>query len=289
MRWTDTAAEGETGQIERKHGAERERRGFHTDLHDAEPEDLEGESDHAAEPIERRCPAHGDAIPRRPAGGTRKEVPGGGNGAADLGLAPRARPQPGQGDGQVGGGGDDERAADPEKPYEDPRSGQRSQTGPRDVEAVQQADDAAGRLRRADRRAHEKRQRHAHEGRRHEEGEEVQQAGPPQARVQGRPVFVEHVVIQPAAGRPEHSDAALHGGERDEGRARGEPRAEGAAGQAAQSQSGQESGHDDGDGVGADATMQGEHALPGDLVDEGGRAAQHEGEAEKGGRPVAER
>jgi len=106
----------------------------------------------------------------------------------------------------------------------------------------------------------------------------------PRAR-QARRDRVEPVVVDERARRAEDRDRELERGEEDECLKRPRARAQPAAEQAAEAQARHERRHDHRHRVKADAAVQSQHALPGDLVDERGGAAQQEQEAREKGAP----
>ena len=110
----------------------------------------------------------------------------------------------------------------------------------------------------------------------------MQDRGAPRGRVQPAGAYVEPVVVEPGAGGAEGGDAQLEGGE-DAQRGRPvHPGAVDAAEVAARAEAGHEGPHDHRDGVDAHAAVQGEDALPGDLVDEGGDPAHEESRPHRG-------
>ncbi len=64
-RRADEGTRRRSGEVESEHGAEGERRGLHPDVHDAEPENLEGQGDEAGESVERQPEAEGLAVSGR--------------------------------------------------------------------------------------------------------------------------------------------------------------------------------------------------------------------------------
>ena len=109
----------------------------------------------------------------------------------------------------------------------------------------------------------------------------MEEAGPPGVRVERARADIQPVVVEAAAREPEEADGQFQPGERPPRRAGREADAQEAAQVAAQPEAHHERGHDHRDGVDAHAAVQREQALPGDLVDQRGRAAQEEGDAEE--------
>ena len=186
---------------------------------------------------------------------------------------------------EVGGGRAEERRAHPVVAHEHPGRQQRADRSTQRVEGVEVPDGPRGPLGLVHQRAHQERQRHPHQERRRRQERELHERRARQRIEPGGQAEREHVVEQGAARRAPDGDADLDQRERDERAARRAPLAEHAARVAAEAEPHHERGHDDRDRVDPDAALQGEDALPDDLVDEGGGPAQEEENAgEEGAR-----
>ena len=181
---------------------------------------------------------------------------------------------------QIGQGGHDHRAANSHEAHEDPRRDQGAHARTGHVQAVEEAQPRSGiRRRRWSPRRGPGRAGTCPSAWWAGRGSGSGRARPTRACRRGRP-------HGRRAGRgaargwlaPKRPDAELQKRESGEGAARIEPHQPGPAQLAARAQAGQERGHDHGHRVEADAAAQGEHPLPGHLIDEGGGAAQEESE-----------
>ena len=110
----------------------------------------------------------------------------------------------------------------------------------------------------------------------------VREAGGERGTLEPRGERVEPVVIEEGAGGSEGGDRELDEREEAQRRARLEPRAQPPAELAADPEPGHEGGHDHRHRVEPDAAVEGEDALPGDLIDERRSAAQQEQEPGEG-------
>ncbi len=271
--------QGPAHEVDREHCAERESRGLHAHVHDAEPEDLQREGAEAGEGIEPQPQAEGAA---RFEGFARVNDRGGRDWRGS-----RPRDAPAEDQGQQGGqevreSGGHDRAPHAEMAQQDPGRHERAQTGAERVDAVQKTHHASGRGRVVQQAADQERERHAHEERGGQQAHELHEAADHGRGEESRRPHVEQVVEQGGARRAEEPDTELEPDEREESTRGREARAEDAAQVASPAESGHEGGHDDGDRVGAHARLQREQSLPGHLVDESGGSAQEKGEAGQG-------
>ncbi len=268
-------ARGGSEEVEAQHGAEGEGRGLDRHVHDPEPEDLERERAEAGERVE--CHPLREAKTRL---GERARLrrPGWRLVPARVGTIPPGREE-GKGRRQgVGQRGDEHRAANSQEAHEDPGREEGAHAGADHVQAVENPEPRSCVLRVAHDGAGQKGQGHPHQGGGQGEAQEVEKPRRPRRVVEAGRVPVEQVVEQPGADRSEEAYPELQEGESREGAARIELHGQGAAQLAAEPEAGHERRHDHGHRVETDPAAQGQHPLPGHLVDEGRGAAQEEGE-----------
>ena len=168
-----------------------------------------------------------------------------------------------------------------QEPHEHPGSQEGAGAGPEHVDAVEHADRPSRGARGAHAAPHEEGQRHPHQDGGRQKGDHVQECPPHGIRVPGAEANVEDVVVEPSAQRSPGGDRDFQRGEGHEGALRRQAKAEAAAQMAADAQPRHERAHDHGDRFDSDAGVQGENALPGHLVDEGGSPAHEESRAQK--------
>ncbi len=273
----DQAAQAEAEEVEGEHGAEGVGRALHGDVHQPEPRDLERERDEAREPVEQQ------PRPQRPRGpvGDGRALRGALGPEPHVGTCHGEHRQRGH---QVAESAHAHRALHAEKAHQHPRREQRSRRRAEHVQPVEGADHARGARGLPHRGPDQERQRHPHECRRQQEGEEVCERGPGGRLVERGGVSAQAVVVEPAAEHGESAHGELDEPEGTRRRQPTEPRAQQPSELAADPEPGHERRDDERHRHDADAGVQRQDPLPHHLVDERGGAAQEEGEAEERGQ-----
>jgi hypothetical protein len=208
---------GRAEQVGPEHGAEGERGRLHRHVHQPEPHDLERERHEARERVERQPQAEWVLHASLRLGPGHDGRPG-------LRRAGRAREHERAQTGEhVPGGRDRHGAGDSAPRDQQPGSGEGAERGSEHVDPVEVADGAPGRADVAQHRAHEQRQRHAHQQRRGQQGDEMREPARQRGARQARRQRVEPVVVEERARRSEAADRELDESEEAQRRHRAGP------------------------------------------------------------------
>ena len=279
-------------QVHRQQRAERVGCGLERDVQDPEPEDLQRQRAEPAQGVESE--PHPERSRRLVGAGRRVRC----RSLLRLRALPPRRSRPPLPERQAqrtGARGDirghrgQDRGAYPVVADEDPRRPQRARGRSEHVDPVQEPDRLARRGRVAHHRASQERQRHPHQDRGQGEARELQEAGAQGLTVDPSPAHVEPVVVERAAHRTERRDRELAGREESERARTRDAGAHHRTQMAPEPETEHERGDDHRDREKTDSRLQGEDALPGHLVREGGRAAEEKRDTDDGQAGIAER